>query len=60
VLASLGPVNPNTWYELDVTSLVTGDGTYSINASSTSSDGAYYNSKEGTAGFIPQLVVNLK
>jgi chitodextrinase len=60
VLASLGPVNPNTWYAVNVTSLVTGDGTYSINASSTSSDGAHYNSKEGTAGFAAQLVVNLK
>ena len=60
VLGSLGPVSANTWYEVDVTSLVTGDGTYSLNATSTSDDGAYYNSKEGTAGFLPQLVVSLK
>ncbi len=57
VLATLGKVTASNWYEVDVTSLVTGDGTYSIRALSTSTDGAYYSSKEGTAGFAPQLVV---
>ena len=59
VLATLGRVTASNWYEVDVTSLVTGDGTYSIRALSTSTDGAYYSSKEGTAGFAPQLVVTL-
>ncbi len=56
-LASLGAVAANTWYELDVTKLVSGDGAVSVNATSTSSDGAHYASKEGAAGFAPQLIV---
>jgi len=54
-LASLGAVSYNTWYEVDVTSLVTGDGTYSLRVTSTSSDGADYSSKEGANA--PQLIV---
>jgi len=56
VLASFGSVITNTWYEVDVTSLITGDGTYSIKATSPSSDGAAFHSKE-SAGFAPKLVV---
>jgi chitodextrinase len=55
VIASLGAVSVGTTYEVDLTSLVTGDGTYTVEADSTSSDGAYYDSKEGSAA--PQLVV---
>jgi hypothetical protein len=59
LLAPLGSVSVNTWYEVDVTSLVTGDGTYSVRISD-STGGADYSSKEGTnpppslraAGFI--------
>jgi len=58
-LATLGAVSAGNWYEVDVTSLVTGDGTFSLKAISTSSDGAYYSSKEGAAGFAPQLVITL-
>ncbi len=54
-IASLGKVSAGVTYEMDVTSLVTADGSYTIEADSTSSDGAYYSSKEGTAP--PQLVV---
>ena len=46
LLAQLGAVSPNTWYEVDVASLVTGDGTYSVRISD-SSGGADYSSKEG-------------
>ena len=59
ILASLGAVNANTWYEVDITSLISRDGTYSLRVTSTSSNGADYSSKEGAAGFAPQLVVNL-
>jgi len=59
ILAALGAVDPNTWYEVDVTSLITGDGAYSLRVTSTSSNGADYASKEGTPGFAPQLVVYL-
>jgi len=58
-LASLGAVAVNAWYEVDLTSLVTGDGIYSLRVTSTSSDGADYTSREGTAAFIPHLVVTL-
>jgi hypothetical protein len=33
-LATLGSVSANTWVEVDVTSLITGDGTYSLRAQS--------------------------
>ena len=56
-LATLGAVAANTWYEVDVASLVTGDGTFSLRMNSTNDDGAAYSSKEGTTGFAPQLVV---
>lgn len=55
-LGSLGAVSRNAWYELDVTSYVTGNGTYSIAATSTSTDGADYDSRESGAT-APQLVV---
>ena len=55
--ATLGAVVAGNWYEVDVSSLVTGDGTFSLKMVSTSGDGAYYPSKEGTAGFAPQLVL---
>ena len=58
-LASLGPVSANTWYEVDLSSLVTGDGTYSIRIASTSGNGVDYSTKEGAAGSAPQLVVTL-
>ena len=58
-VSPFGPVAVNTWYGVDVTSLVTGDGTYSFKLKSNTGDSASYSSKEGTAGFAPQLVVSL-
>jgi hypothetical protein len=60
VLGTIGAVASGGWYEVDVTPLVSGDGVVSIEATSTSADGAHYSSKEGTAGRAPQLVVNLR
>jgi len=57
LLASLGSVSTNNWYEIDITSLITGEGTYSLRISSTSSDGADYSSKEGANP--PQLVITV-
>jgi Zn-dependent metalloprotease len=57
LLASLGSVSANNWYEVDLTSLITGDGTYSLRIASTSSDGADYSSKEGTNP--SQLVITI-
>ena len=56
-LATLGSVAAGNWYEIDVTSAVTGDGLVSFRASSSKTNGTDYNSKEGAAGFAPQLVV---
>ncbi|MCA1676107.1 MAG: DNRLRE domain-containing protein, partial [Actinobacteria bacterium] len=55
-VASLGSVSQNTWYELDVTSAITGNGTFSLGMTSTSADGADYDSRE-TGATSPQLVV---
>jgi hypothetical protein len=55
-LGTLGSVTKSTWYEIDVTPFVTGNGTYSIGGTSTSNDGAYYDSRE-TGANAPQLVI---
>ena len=57
-IASLGRVTINTWHEVDVTSLIAGDGIYSLRVTSPSSNGADYSSKEGTNA--PQLVVSVQ
>ena len=57
VLASLGQVSINTWYEVNLTSHITGDGTYSLRISDSVS-GADYSSKEG-ANAPHQLVLTL-
>ncbi|MFD0886221.1 DNRLRE domain-containing protein [Streptosporangium algeriense] len=56
-LGTLGSVARGSWYELDVTSYVTGNGTYSIGVVSSSSDGADYDARESGASTAPQLVV---
>jgi hypothetical protein len=58
LLGSLGSVSANNWYEIDLTSLIAGDGTYSLRISSTSSDGADYSSREGANP--PQLIVTVQ
>ncbi|MEV4639741.1 DNRLRE domain-containing protein [Actinoplanes sp. NPDC049548] len=55
-VGSIGAVTADNWYELDVTSVVTGTGTFSFGATSTDSDGAYYDTRESGAD-APQLVV---
>ena len=58
-LGSLGTVSPGTWIEFDVTALITEDGVVSIRGSSSNPNGADYVSKEGPAGFTPELVITL-
>ncbi len=53
---SLGSVSRNTWYTIDVTAAITGNGTYSFAMTSANNDGAYYDSRE-TGATSPQLVV---
>lgn len=57
LVGSLGQVNNGSWYELDLTTFITGEGTYSLRVSSPSSDGADYSSKEGANP--PELVLSL-
>ena len=56
-VASLGSISSGNWYEVNITSLIVGDGSYSLRIISTSSDGADYSSKEGSNP--PQLVITL-
>lgn len=56
-VATLGAVTKNTWYEVDVTSLVTKDGPVSLRITSTSANGTAYTSREGYVSYRPQLVV---
>ena len=49
-----GAFGTNTWVEYDVTSLVSGDGTYTFALVADSTDGVMFSSREGTAP--PQLV----
>jgi hypothetical protein len=45
---------------VDVSSLVTGDGTFSIGVASSSADGVDYASKERGADIAPQLRVTVE
>lgn len=56
-VSSVGSVSAGQWYEFDVTPLVTGNGSVSIGMVTSSSNGADYSSREGTALQQPQLVV---
>ncbi len=55
LVASLGSVTASNWYEVDLTSVIAGDGTYSFRVSSTSADGADYSSRQGSNP--PQLII---
>ncbi len=55
VLADLGAVSSSQWVELNVTSLVTGNGTYSFVLATDNTDGLNIASRE--TGTPPQLVV---
>ena len=55
---SAGPVAVGSWVELDVSSLVSGDGTYSFALISAVSDVARYASSEASAATRPQLVLS--
>jgi hypothetical protein len=55
LIQNVGQATLNTWVEIDVTSYVTGNGTWSFAIAGISNDVAYYSSKEGTNP--PELVV---
>ena len=56
-VATLGQVVAGTTYEINLTSLITGDGTYTLRVTSTNADGADYTSRDGAIGSRPQLIV---
>ena len=58
VIASLGPVARLTWVEVDLTSLITEDGVYSLRVMSPSKDGADYRSKE-KVDLASELIITL-
>jgi hypothetical protein len=58
-VATLGAVASSTWYEVDLTSLVRGDGVYSLRVTTPSTDGVKWRSKQASSGLAPQLVVTL-
>ena len=58
-VGTLGAVAAGNSYEIDLTSYITGDGTYSLRVTSPSNDGADYVSSEGTSGLRPVLTLNL-
>jgi hypothetical protein len=53
----LGKVTKGTWYGVDVTAAVTGNGSYSFTISSDSDDAAHYDSRE-SGDHAPQLVLH--
>lgn len=57
-IASLGSVAAGSWYEVDLSSIVSGDSVVSLRVTSTSSDGANYDSKENVSGEAAQLIVS--
>jgi hypothetical protein len=59
---SLGKVSTKHWYEVDVSSLIQGDGTISmaILQSTSTRDGVYYKSKESGSSYAPYIVVKVK
>jgi chitodextrinase len=59
-IASLGSVQSGRWYELKVTSLITGNGDFSIGVTSSNADNANFVSREGISTQRPQLVVTSK
>ncbi len=55
-LRLVGVLSTGSWVVYDVTSLVSGNGTYSFNLTSASSDGVDFNSREAATN-RPELVV---
>lgn len=56
-LADVGAIGPGTWIEYDVSSVVTGDGTYSFALAQVSWDSTGVNSREAALN-RPQLVIH--
>jgi hypothetical protein len=57
VVANIGSIASNVWAEYNVTTLVTGNGTYSFVLLPESTNGVTFTSREGAAASRPQLVL---
>ena len=57
IVGSIGSVAANTWYEVDVKSQITRDGTISFALESASGNAAGYRSREAGATWAPRLVI---
>ncbi len=58
-LSSTGAVSIGQWVEFNVTSAITGDGTYSFGLKNNNSDIVYYRSKENGTATAPQLLIQI-
>lgn len=56
LIDSLGKVEKGQWVDIDVSSLINGDGSYSLRVSSWAKNGVSYRSKDAKH-FAPQLWV---
>ena len=52
-IATLGSVHAGSWYEVNLTGVVTGDGTYTVDLTSTNADGALLRLAPGRGGAGP-------
>jgi hypothetical protein len=52
-------VTAGTTYQVDLSSIIRGDGTYTLRITTPNADGADFVSKEGAIGSRPQLAVTL-
>ncbi len=58
--ASLGAVSSGNWYEVNLASVVTGNGDFTIKITSSNADGANYASRNNsTSSLRPQLILEL-
>ena len=57
VLGTIGAVTSGSWYDVDLTGVVTADGTVSFALESTSTNGADYRSREAGSSTAPRLVI---
>ena len=58
-ISILAPISAKGWHEVDLSTFITRDGTYSIRIVPASDDGADFSSKEGPVEWIPRLVLEI-
>jgi len=58
VIASMGKVSAGNWYEVDLSSLINGNGVFSVRVTLALTNGADYSSKEGVNP--PELIVTVQ